>query len=137
MPRARSFAIATGVLLGIAGAIALPRWLGARPIDFPPPRADVASDTLPTRVDFLGSEACSDCHAAQYREWSGSTHGKAGGTPSLNTVIAPFDGTPIRFADAVVIPTITPDGRFRFVVEAEGEEPIAFEIGRASCRERV
>ncbi len=122
MPPARSFAIATGVVLGIAGAFALTRWVGTRPIDFPPPlsRPDVASDTLPTRADFLGSEACSDCHSAQYREWSGSTHGKAGGTPSLNTVIAPFDGTPIQFADAVVIPTITPDGRFRFVVEEEG-----------------
>ena len=46
--------------------------------------------------------ACADCHTEQHDGWQGSTHGRAGGTPSTETVVAPFDGTPIVFADECV-----------------------------------
>jgi Flp pilus assembly protein TadD len=52
----------------------------------------------------VGSERCATCHATQYAAWRGSTHGKAGGPPGSVTVIAPFNGTPIQFRDAQVIP---------------------------------
>ena len=75
-------------------------------------------DTVRTR-DFLGAEACAECHPAKYDAWAASTHGRAGGPPSPEVVIAPFDGTPMEFADAVVVPEGGPDG-YVFRVRREG-----------------
>lgn len=77
---------------------------------------------------IAGSEACRDCHAEQYDAWTGSTHGTAGGPPGPETVIAPFDGTPIRFADAVVSPVVDEQGRYLFLVERPGRPPERFEV---------
>ena len=56
-------------------------------------------------AEFLGSEACSDCHEPQYRQWQTSDHSKALGLPNVSTVIADFDnqtfehnGKSIRFS---------------------------------------
>lgn len=95
---------------------------GGRPtstalVDFPPP-----PPTAPPTVsadDFVGAEACRDCHADQYAAWAGSTHGEAGGEPGPETIIAPFDGSPIRFADAEVVPRIR-GGIYEFVVRQDG-----------------
>ena len=54
--------------------------------------------------DFAGAEKCRECHEQAYTKWRGSTHGRAGGSPSAELVISRFDGKPIRFADAVVTP---------------------------------
>ena len=90
---------------------------GLAPFPAPAPRAAAT-----TRLeDFAGSEACASCHGDQYRAWSGSTHGRAGGEPGPDVVIAPFDGRPIRFADAVVIPRIR-GGIYEFVVR-QGDFP--------------
>lgn len=78
--------------------------------------------------EFAGSEACRDCHTEQYAEWEGSTHGKAGGEPGPETVIAPFDGSPIRFADAVVTPLVDDEGRYVFVVERDGRPAERFVV---------
>ncbi len=69
---------------------------------------------------FAGSEACRDCHSQQYDAWAASTHGKAGGEPGPETVIAPFDGQPIRLADATIRPIVNGAGQYLFVVEREG-----------------
>ena len=79
-----------------------------------------ASQVVP---GFAGSEACRSCHEEQFDAWAGSTHGNAGGPPGPETVIAPFGGPPIRFADAVVSPVVDGDGRYLFVVERDGREP--------------
>ena len=73
-----------------------------------------------THDDFAGSAACSTCHADQYAAWATSTHGRAGGDPDPETVIAPFDGTPIVFRDATVLPVVDSAGRYLFVVRQEG-----------------
>ncbi len=73
--------------------------------------------------DFVGPDSCEECHAEEVEKWRGSTHGRAGGMPGADVVIAPFDGTPIRFSDAVVIPSVDEDGRYSFTVEEEGKEP--------------
>lgn len=82
-------------------------------LPFPPPAPVAAATTSPD--DFAGSEACAGCHQDQYRAWTSSTHGQAGGAPGPTTVIAPFDATPIRFADAVVVPRVR-QGAYEFVV---------------------
>jgi Tfp pilus assembly protein PilF len=78
-------------------------------------------------ADFVGSEACASCHRAQFDAWSRSTHAAAGGTPGSVRVIAPFDGRPIRFRDAVVVPTSS-GGRPAFIVRQDGHEERTFAV---------
>lgn len=79
----------------------------------------------PSPADFAGSPTCASCHVDQYTAWRRSTHGTAGGVPGSTTnpvrVIAPFNGTAIRFRDAVVIPRQS-GARFEFVVQRPGEQ---------------
>ena len=89
----------------------------------------LATGTTPqTPPGIAGSEACRTCHQAQYDAWAQSTHGTAGGPPGPGTVIAPFDGPPIRFADAVVSPVVRDDGRYVFVVQRNGRPPMELEV---------
>ena len=92
------------------------------------PAAQPVSQTgQPNAADFVGAEACATCHAAQYAAWRRSTHGRAGGSPSPGLVIAPFNGAPIRFADAVV--TATASGReYRFTVRRPGSPAVVLRI---------
>lgn len=99
--------------------------------------------------DFAGSDACRACHADQYSAWAGSTHGRAGGEPGPEIVLAPFDGAPIVFRDAVVVPEAVdarqpgggqaataqepPGGgprgtTYRFVVRQEGRPERVYEV---------
>ncbi len=73
---------------------------------------------------FAGSEACRSCHEEQYDAWAGSTHGTAGGPPGPETVVAPFEGRPIRFADATVAPLVDEEGRYLFRIERDGRAPL-------------
>ncbi|MHC4066477.1 MAG: multiheme c-type cytochrome, partial [Planctomycetota bacterium] len=86
---------------------------------FPRP-LPTAPDTTPTFDDFVGSAACEECHEKEYDIWKESTHGNAGGEPTGEFVIAPFDGVPIQFEDATVTPTITEEGRYAFIVAQRG-----------------
>lgn len=89
----------------------------------------LATGAMPqTPPGIAGSEACRACHQAQYDAWARSTHGTAGGPPGPATVIAPFDGSEIRFADAVVSPVVRDDGRYVFVVERSGRPPMELEV---------
>ena len=91
--------------------------------EFPRPAVSTAALARPGLEGFAGAESCEECHEEQYQTWLGSTHGKAGGSPSTETVIAPFDGTPIRFADAVVTPAVDSAGHYQFMVTEYGREP--------------
>ena len=98
-------------------------------IVFPPPRAETVADEEAVAFDdFVGSEACIECHEEQHDLWLGSTHQRAGGVPSPEIVIAPFDGQPIRFRDAVVFPSVTEDGAYIFTVEQGRRDPVVFRV---------
>ena len=88
---------------------------GALDFPDPPPIAERSVEF----GDFLGAEACAQCHQDEYDSWAESTHGRAGGEPGPDVIIAPFDGTPIEFADATVVPRIR-GGVYEFVVR-QGE----------------
>jgi hypothetical protein len=66
-------------------------------------------------------------HRAEYDTWSRSTHAAAGGAPGAVRVIAPFDGTPIRLADATVIPERR-GNEWRFVVRQQGRRERVFRV---------
>jgi tetratricopeptide (TPR) repeat protein len=93
---------------------------------FPPPRA-ISKHDEPAFEDFVGSEACAQCHQEQYDLWKNSTHGHAGGTPALQNVIGQFDGKPRRFKDAVVTPTIK-NHQYIFTVAQEGFSEKIFQV---------
>jgi Tfp pilus assembly protein PilF len=98
-----------------------------RRIEFPPPQAEQKPIPI-TQRDFVGAEACSQCHRQQYEAWSRSTHARAGGKPDNSTVLLPFDGTPIRFKDAQVIPSITARGEYHFIVRQDGRPEQRFHV---------
>jgi len=96
-------------------------------VDFPPP-APAAPDTGATFADFVGSDECEECHKPEYDAWARSTHGNAGGLPGEVRILAPFDGRPIRFSDALVIPERRADGRLIFRVQQRGRDELVFEV---------
>lgn len=106
--------------------IALLAWHFARRAERPPGFAQTSNTlvsapmTKPEFTDFAGSEACARCHQKEYDLWNASTHGRAGGTPASTKVMARFDGQPLRFRDATVIPTTNAQGQYLFVLEAPG-----------------
>jgi hypothetical protein len=102
-------------LLALSGAWAACGDAGEAPTgsrglpDFPPPtEARPVSQVVPE--DFAGAESCAECHLEEYAAWAGSTHGRAGGDPSPDLLIAPFDGSVIRFADGEVVPRRNAEG---------------------------
>ncbi|MCH8981427.1 hypothetical protein IH922_05350, partial [candidate division KSB1 bacterium] len=72
---------------------------------FPPPKS-ISITTETTFDDFLGSEACVECHKEQYNLWKDSTHGRAGGSPSSKTIIGNFNGKPLQLKEAKMSPFI-------------------------------
>lgn len=74
----------------------------------------------PRFEDFVGAEACATCHPRAYDAWRASTHGRAGGRPDEVEIIAPFDGKPLVFRDAVVVPRRDESGRPVFEVGQKG-----------------
>jgi tetratricopeptide (TPR) repeat protein len=91
----------------------------------------LSTPSAPTAEAFAGNASCVSCHAEQSKQWSASTHGTAGGVPGSRSnpvaVIAPFNGAPIRFADATVIPR-NRGGRYEFVVQRAGEADTAYAV---------
>ncbi len=106
---------------------------GASVRDFPPPTDRFTA--APAFEDFVGAEPCAGCHAERYDQWAASTHGTAGGDPTPDMVIASFDGTPIQFRDAEVVPRVASDGTYEFVVRQDGHPELIYRvdgvIGRA------
>ena len=99
---------------------------GEANVPLPLPKVVLASRAVPAS-DFAGSEACASCHRAAYDAWSRSTHAAAGGAPASTRLIARFDGTPIRFRDAVVVPEHRA-GTWRFVVRQTGRAERVFRV---------
>ena len=117
--------LVTVAAVGAVGGGALVLGLAGTGPVFAGPSGSIAGQAAP---GIAGAETCAECHAEEYEAWSGSTHGTAGGPPGPETVIAPFDGQPIRFADAVVSPVVDEAGRYVFIVEREGRPPERLEV---------
>ena len=131
--------MAKGLLAGVSLTAALLATLAVQAADKQPrpaadhavsPAADHAGPAAASQAApaYVGAEACRDCHADQFDAWASSTHGTAAGPPGPETALAPFDGPPIRFADAVVSPQVDDAGRYVFVVERPGRPPARYEV---------
>ncbi len=98
---------------------------GLRSLVAPTPTAPPAA---PAFADFTGAAACAECHETQFAAWQRSTHGRAGAAPPGDAVIAPFDGRPLRFRDAVVVPARTETGGYRFTVRQEHRTELVLDV---------
>jgi tetratricopeptide (TPR) repeat protein len=114
------------LLLALAAVVLVHR--AARHTTVSPPPAALAVLPPPQRppapstgfADFVGADSCKGCHPAEYDAWAHSTHGRAGGAPTRERVLAPFGGQAIRFRDATVQPLVTASGAFEFQVRQPG-----------------
>ncbi len=95
-------------------------------LSFPPPAQKAPADSVKFD-DFVGAEACAECHQEQYRQWRGSTHGRAGGEPGNVRIFAKFDGKPRFFKDAQVIP-YQQNGQYFFRVKQSGFPEQTFRV---------
>jgi tetratricopeptide (TPR) repeat protein len=131
--RARAIVLPIVTLLVAVAVFAV--WRGRRETGgadlgpLPPPQEAAPTDSI-GNADFVGSEACAGCHAAQYTAWRGSTHAAAGGPPGKVHLVAPFNGTPIRFRDADVVPS-APGGRNVFTVRQVARASRVFAVDAA------
>ena len=98
----------------------------AQPSELPPPGAKTGNPEHQFE-DFLGSEACRQCHAAEYKSWKESTHGNAGGSPSEVAILGKFDGKPRQFKEATVQPVKRGD-RYSFYLRADGIAEEHFQV---------
>lgn len=114
-----AFTLAAAVISG--GVFLASRSMARGAITLPPPREGPPAAV--SAADFVGAASCAGCHQAEYATWARSTHGRAGGRPSRDIILAAFDGRPIRFLDAVVTPRVVDGSRYVFVVEQEGRAP--------------
>ena len=113
--------VATVAAVAIVGiAVALRTRRDQSLVNFPTPRQHPTA-ALVKRADFVGAEACANCHAPEYKAWQASTHGRAGGPADASHVIAAFDGGPMRFRNASVTPRRTSEGAYEFVVVHDSE----------------
>ena len=117
-----------GLLVILAGGVyAAASYWRARPLREYPPTTPLAA-TAAAAHEFAGADACAQCHGAQHAAWSASTHGRAGATPHETSPIRAFDGSPIVFADARVLPQRQPDGALAFIVQRRGRPDAAFAV---------
>ena len=117
-PNRTAIALAIAILLAAIGfAVWMRAERGAQKIAAfpaaPPEQPGLAFE------DFAGAGECAECHQTQYTAWRASTHGRAGGDPAEVELLRPFDGRPIRFSDATVMPRVT-GGDFVFDIVREG-----------------
>lgn len=125
MTRRRLILVGSAIALAIAAILGLWR-VRALPSDELPPARELRAPSAP-RSDFVGAERCASCHATEYAAWRQSTHGEAGGAPGPDLVIGRFDGTPIRFANAVVVPRAN-RGVYEFEVRPGGDSAVVLRV---------
>jgi len=84
-------------------------------------------------VDYVGSDACTDCHQAEARVWAGSHHARAWTEATSDNILADFMGTEFTLDDMTARFRVGADGRhYTEVTERDGqttEYPIHSVVG--------
>jgi hypothetical protein len=80
--------------------------------EFLPPALDVR--------DYLGAEACAECHREIYDAWKRSPHGRSMAVASPDTVLADFGGPPATLADGTVSFVREGDAYFMDIASSRG-----------------
>lgn len=64
-----------------------------------PPDVATNAAATPAKAEFVGSEACSDCHTAEYTAWQDSHHARAMQPATAETVRGDFSDVEFRYFD--------------------------------------
>ena len=107
--------------------LALPAAMIEDVVFFPQPTPTLEYQE-PVFDDFIGSEACAECHGEQYDLWRSSTHGRSGGRPNAQNVIGAFNGKSFQYQDAEVTPAVDADQRYTFTVKQKGFPDEVFKV---------
>ncbi|HTQ45297.1 MAG TPA: multiheme c-type cytochrome [Polyangiaceae bacterium] len=120
--RASALAVLIGALVASAAAAACkkappapaPATLAPLPDvgEFLPPALDVP--------DYVGADACAECHREIYDAWKRSPHGRAMAVASPSTVLADFGTRPATLADGTVSFAHEGDAYFMNIASSRG-----------------
>ncbi|HEU0031204.1 MAG TPA: cytochrome c3 family protein [Kofleriaceae bacterium] len=91
-----------------------------------PPRGTIVADSTIAARDYIGPEACGECHPEQHAQWQRSLHATMNQRASATSVLGRFDGSTVAFGD----------GRARFE-RAGGAYTMTLERGTQTVRYRV
>lgn len=119
----------TGQGRWVAGELAVSVWLALAMFAFLTTRSSFAEEAeraLP-EIRFVGSHACSQCHARQHQDWSRSHHAGAMQKADANTVLGRFDGS--RFVgDGITATFFKKEGKFWISTEGIDGKLTDFEV---------
>ncbi len=90
-------------------------------------RRSAASLTIPAAVEFVGSEACRDCHQSEFDKWKDSHHQLAMAVASDETILGDFADAEFRHF-GVTTRFYKKDGRYMVATQGPGGEMNDFEI---------
>jgi predicted CXXCH cytochrome family protein len=92
------------------------------------PPAQVAAPAPPiSSAEFVGSDACAECHRAEHAAWKGSQHARAMQEASAATVRGDFRGTSFSYAGARST-FLERDGRFFVRTDGPDGKLAEFEV---------
>ncbi len=72
------------------------------------------------KYEYVGKEACIECHEAEYNDWIGSDHDKAMDVANDSTVLADFNNVTLKSNNGL-IHRMFRDGK-KFMVNTDGED---------------
>lgn len=130
--RKNALVLAAGVLLLLFAVLYLyPSLSKKQPAEktteFPAPK-EFKPNADVNFIDFVGAQACAECHHEEYAAWRSSTHARAGGPAEPQMAIGPFNGKPMQFKDATVIPAYDAARGYTFTVKQEGAPSRVFHV---------
>jgi predicted CXXCH cytochrome family protein len=99
---------------------------------------DARSTSPSTRPDFVGSDACSACHAAEHGAWARSHHASAMQPAGPTTVLAAFDGRGLTHRVEHVRPVRDGDAFFFEITGSDGaaaRHPVRYTFGVAPLQQ--
>lgn len=124
----RRYVVAAGLGLALLVGLATAWRMGVLSPSVPTGDAEPAPPTASASPpEFVGSTACRDCHAGEYRRWQGSQHAVAMQVADEQTVIGDFTGATFRNR-GVTSEFFRRNGRFMVRTDGPDGELADFEV---------
>ena len=123
----KSKAVRAALVLLLLASLAAGIWFWFKPA----PKVKIAGQTEPVAVataEYVGSEACSSCHAQEFAEWRQSQHAKAMQHADAATVLGDFKDARFDY-NGITTRFFTRDGKFFVNTDGPDGKMTDFRIG--------